>query len=436
MAVFGMSPGKAAAYGQGAVAGDEDPDPSAGFSSGEAPEGKPEQSIVQKTVNVVKGLFGTAGQKSKQQYGIKGSGTPSSQNFFQKNENIQALLDKGYTISKSGNTLYSPYDKNNIAFSARDRAENMGVVPDEIAFRTSVAGIDPVTGMMFSGGTKGGLLDKATSTMITPSRAKQNISRTAKYKAQSDAALGGLLTPEQREANKKSSFLGFDLDGDGNPFTSTRSDGVVFGMSNKAIYDPNIQSSAYRGIPESYETGSVTQNPTTGALGTYGGQEESDDRMLFNEAMSYVMPGAGIVRGVNFLKDYLNPEPEVNQTRTGMSDDQFNNFLGSLGSLTSSGSSVVPSARLYGSDFLSLSEAEKNKFMSRTNPYKNKVTTIPLDNLVTSSNFENFTGEDLYGNPMYSDNPIVGYKNDGTTAVYANDTDASQYQNPYGGGMQ
>ena len=34
---LGMSPGKASAYGQGAVAGGVDPDPSAGMSPGEGP---------------------------------------------------------------------------------------------------------------------------------------------------------------------------------------------------------------------------------------------------------------------------------------------------------------------------------------------------------------------------------------------------------------
>ena len=253
-----MSPGKAQAYGQGAVAGDVDPDPSVGFGPAEAPEGKPEQNIVQKTVNVVKGLFSDAGQKSKQKYGIKGTGIPSSQNFFQKNKNIQALLDKDYTISKSGNTLYAPYNENLI--SARDLAENQfSGIPNEIAFRSTAASINPETGMMFSGGVKGGALDRLTSSMMTPQRFQQNQDRTDKYAAQSRNALRSQkgkvgLTAEQREINRQESLFNLDLDGDGNIFTSTDDDGVVYGMSNKAIYDPSLPE-AYRGIPSRYATG-------------------------------------------------------------------------------------------------------------------------------------------------------------------------------------
>ena len=412
---LGMSPGKAQAYGQGAVAGDVDPDPSVGFGPAEAPEGKPEQNIVQKTVNVVKGLFSDAGQKSKQKYGIKGTGIPSSQNFFQKNKNMQALLEKGYTISDSGNALYAPYNENLI--SAREIAENEFTgIPNEVAFRSTAASIDPTTGMMFSGGVKGGALDRLTSSMITPSRAKQNISRTNKYKAQSDAALAGLLTPEQREANKKSSFFGFDLDGDGNPFTSTNDAGVVFGMSNKAIYDPNIQDSAYRGIPESYATGSVTQNPTTGALGTYTGQEESDDRMLFNEFMGMAMPLAGVAKLGNYANSKLFGKPEVKQ---GMTDSQFDSFINEKDlEYAKLKSSLTPKVRPYQFD---------SSNTNNQSPYSSGVTTINLENLEESdSNFINFTGNDIYGNPMYSNNPIVGYQADGTTPIYADDPNANQ----------
>ena len=322
---------------------------------------------------------------------------PSSQNFLQKNANIQALLDKDYTISKSGNTLYAPYNPNLV--SAREKAENRDTgISDAMAFRGAVAGINPETGMMWSGGTKGGALDQLTNTMMTPQRFQQNIDRTDKYAAQSRNALRSQkgkvgLTAEQREINRQESLFNLDLDGDGNIFSSTDDDGVVYGMSNKAIYDPSLPE-AYRGIPSRYATGLPTTNAATGALGNvYGGQKTSEDRMLANEIMSYVMPGAGIVRGVNYLKDRFGSkaEPET---------------------IDSSGAfrSVVPSARPYGSDFVNLPESEKNKFMSGTNPYAEKVTTIPLGKY----------------------NPLVGYRPDGSP-VYAQDPDASQYQ---GVGMQ
>jgi len=428
---LGMSPGKAAAYGQGAVAGDVDPDPSVGFSPGEGPEQEPakNKNIVEKAVSFVSGLFSTAGQKAKQQYSIKGTGVPTSQNFLQKNTGIQALLDKGYTVSKSGNTLYSPYNENLV--SAREKAENefTGIDP-EVAFRGAVAGINPDTGTVWSGGTSGGALDQLTNTMITPSRAKQNIARTNKYKAQSDAALGGLLTPEQREKNKKSSFFGFDLDGDGNPFTSTNKDGVVFGMSNAAIYDPSIQSSAYRGIPSSYAKGSPTINPTTGALGNvYGGQQTSQDRMLFNEAMEVAMPGSFIVKGVNYLKDKLSPKQQAQEAKTDNSS--LSNL--SIDELVEKAKSQIAP---YGefeikepvTSFNNMTPIERQNFLNQPKP-EFPITTTNLDNLETESNFENFIYNDPYGNAMYSNNPIVGYQMDGRTPIYANDPDSSQY--PY-----
>ena len=343
--------------------------------------------------DVVKSLVsGTNQNTQKTQRAV-----PPSQNFLQKNANIQALLDKDYTISKSGNALYAPYNPNLV--SARDRAENLPTgIPEEIAFRSTAASINPETGMMFSGGVKGGALDRLTSSMMTPQRAEQNRSRTDKYAAQSRNALRSQkgkvgLTAEQREINRQESLFNLDLDGDGNIFTSTDDDGVVYGMSNKAIYDPSLPE-AYRGIPSRYATGLPTTNAATGALGNvYGGQKTSDDRMLANEIMSYVMPGAGIVRGVNYLKDRFGSraEPET---------------IDSSGAF----SSIVPSVRPYGSDFLSLPESEKNKFMSGTNPYAEKVTTIPIDEY----------------------NPLVGYRPDGSP-VYAQDPDATQYQ---GVGMQ
>jgi len=389
---LGMSPGQAQAMGGGYQGGDTVGDPG-GFaeSLGEAPENG--GGFFSKIGNVVKSLVsGTNQNTQKTQRTI-----PPSQNFLQKNANIQALLDKDYTISKSGNTLYAPYNENLI--SARDLAENQfSGIPNEIAFRSTAASINPETGMMFSGGVKGGALDRLTSSMMTPQRFQQNQDRTDKYAAQSRNALRSQkgkvgLTAEQREINRQESLFNLDLDGDGNIFTSTDDDGVVYGMSNKAIYDPSLPE-AYRGIPSRYATGLPTTNAATGALGNvYGGQKTSDDRMLANEIMSYVMPGAGIVRGVNYLKDRFGSkaEPET---------------IDSSGAF----SSIVPSVRPYGSDFLSLPESEKNKFMSGTNPYAEKVKAIPMGEY----------------------NPLVGYRPDGSP-VYAQDPDATQYQ---GVGMQ
>jgi len=251
------------------------------------------------------------------------SGTPpkdqktvsSSQNFLQKNKNMQALLDKGYTVSKSGNTVYGKYNPNLV--DAREKAENRNTgISDKMAFRGAVAGINPDTGTMWSGGTKGGALDQLTNTMMTPQRDRQNTSRTDRYKAQSDLALSGLLTAEQREINRQESLFNLDLDGDGNIFSSTGDDGTVYGMSNKAIYDPSITDPAYRGIPSRYAKGSQTTINNLPISGSYQGQKTSEDRMLANEVMSYVMPGAGIVRGVNYvgnaIKNRFAPKTEIN----------------------------------------------------------------------------------------------------------------------------
>jgi len=263
------------------------------------------------------------------------SGTPpkdqktvsSSQNFLQKNKNMQALLDKGYTVSKSGNTVYGKYNPNLV--DAREKAENRNTgISDKMAFRGAVAGIDPDTGTMWSGGTKGGALDQLTNTMMTPQRDRQNTSRTDKYAAQSRNALRSQkgkvgLTAEQREINRKESLFNLDLDGDGNIFSSTDDDGVVYGMSNKAIYDPSLPE-AYRGIPSRYATGLPTTNAATGALGNvYGGQKTSEDRMLANEIMSYVMPGAGIVKGVNWAKGKLAPKTELVSGPDNLTDAQI-----------------------------------------------------------------------------------------------------------------
>ena len=226
---------------------------------------------------------------------------PSSQNFNQLTSSQKAnLAQKGYTISKSGNTVYSRTTP-----SAREKAENQfaGIDPD-VAFRGAVAGINPETGTMWSGATKGGALDQFTNSMMTPQRAEQNASRARAYAAQS-ARMKSLGSGKR---TGKKGVLGFlDLDKDGNIFTSTKADGTVYGMSNKAIYDPNIQNPAYRGIPATYAA------KTGGAFP----QKTSEDRMLANEIMSYVMPGAGIARLGNWAKGKLAPKTEaVNQTNS------------------------------------------------------------------------------------------------------------------------
>ena len=289
---LGMSPGKAAAYGQGAVAGDVDPDPSVGVGPGEGPSN--DNNVFGKIGNFVKGLV--SGTTPANQRTV-----PSSQNFNQLTSSQKAnLAQKGYTISKSGNTVYSRTTP-----SAREFAENQfaGIDPD-VAFRGAVAGINPDTGTMWSGATKGGALDQFTNSMMTPQRAEQNASRARAYAAQS-ARMKSLGSGKR---TGKKGVLGFlDLDKDGNIFTSTDPYGTVYGMSNKAIYDPNIQNPAYRGIPATYAA------KTGGAFP----QKTSEDRMLANQVMSYITPGAGIVRGVNYLKGKLAPKTEaVNQTNS------------------------------------------------------------------------------------------------------------------------
>jgi len=338
------------------------------------------------------------------------SGTPpkdqktvsSSQNFKQGN------LPTGYTVSKSGNTVYGKYNPN--LASARELAENRDTgISDEMAFRGAVAGINPNTGTMWSGASKDGTLDRFTNTMMTPQRAAQNTSRTDRYKAQSDLALSGLLTPEQREINRQESLFNLDLDGDGSIWSSTHDDGTVYGMSNKAIYDPSITDPAYRGIPSRYATGSQTTINNLPISGSYQGQKTSDDRMLANEIASWVMPGAGIVRGVNWAKGKL--APKVAETQ----DIRANTGIMTSDEITALANSAINKA--------------EPAFNYNTKP----VTTIKLDDLETSSNFENFTGQDPYGNNMYSNNPIVGYQMDGRTPIYADDPNANQvpYMNVY-----
>jgi len=402
---LGMSPGKAAAYGQGAVAGGVDPDPSAGMSPGEGPSngGKMLSKIGEWAKSIA------SGTPPKDQKTVS-----SSQNFNQLTPSQKAnLVQKGYTISKSGNTVYSKTTP-----SAREFAENAftGIDPN-VAFRGAVAGINPDTGTMWSGGTKGGALDQLTNTMMTPQRDRQNTSRTDRYKAQSDLALSGLLTAEQREINRQESLFNLDLDGDGNIFSSTGDDGTVYGMSNKAIYDPSITDPAYRGIPSRYAKGSQTTINNLPISGSYQGQKTSEDRMLANEIMSYVMPGAGIVRGVNWAKGKLAPKTD----NSSLSDLSITELI------EKAKSQIAP----YG-DFeinnSTVSEAEPT-FNYNTKP----VTTIKPDDLATSSNFANFIDKDPYGNPIYSNNPIVGYQADGRTPIYADDPNANQvpYMNVY-----
>jgi len=333
-----------------------------GVSPGEGPSNG--GNVFSKIGNFVKGIVSGTPQKNQRT-------VPSSQNF------LQGSLPKGYTISKSGNTVYGKYNPNLV--SAREKAENRNTgISDEMAFRGAVAGINPETGMMWSGGTKGGALDQFTNSMMTPQRAEQNASRARAYAAQS-ARMKSLGSGKR--TGKKGVFGFLDLDKDGGIFTSTDPYGTVYGMSNKAIYDPSLPT-GYKGIPGTYAAKSGEP------------QKTSEDRMLANEIMSYVMPGAGIVKGVNWAKGKLAPKTET-ETETvankGMTDNQFTNFIGGL--------------NFNQPDFVNLPQAEKNKFMSSTSPYTEKVTAIPVGEY----------------------NPLVGYKQDGSP-VYAQDPDAAQYR--------
>ena len=305
---------------------------------------------------------------------------PSTQDFNQlksgyvNNLGFIDALNKDYTISKSGNALYR--DTSDM-LSARDKAEGL-------SGRATVASIDPTTGTMFSG-VSDPSLSGALSGMITPQRARQNLSRAKAYADRSRKMRGQLRGSGVVPRTGNQGVFGFlDLDKDGGIFTSTDPYGTVYGMSNEAIYDPSLPE-AYRGIPSVYAAKT-------------GGQVKTDPNpTLVEQIGSYVMPGAGIVRGANYLGNAIKDrfgskaEPET---------------IDSSGAF----SSVVPSARPYGSDFLSLPQSEKNKFMSSTNPYAEKVTAIPLGEY----------------------NPLVGYRPDGSP-VYAQDPDATQYQ---GVGMQ
>ena len=301
---LGMSPGQAQAMGGGYQGGDTKGDPG-GFaeSLGEAPgDGGNLFSTVKSFVDKV---FSENTQKTQRT-------VLPSQNFFQKNKNMQALLDKGYTISDSGNALYAPYNPNLV--SAREKAENefTGIAP-EVAFRSTAASINPETGMMFSGGVKGGALDRLTSSMMTPQRAEQNRSRTAKYGDRSRKMRGQLRGSGVVPRTGNQGVFGFlDLDKDGGIFTSTDPYGTVYGMSNEAIYDPSLPE-AYRGIPSVYaaKTGEKVKtdpNPT-----------------LVEQIGSYVMPGAGLAK----LGQYFFPGTTQENTQSKMvsNNNQINKDL-------------------------------------------------------------------------------------------------------------
>ena len=261
-----------------------------GVSPGEGPSNG--GGLFSKIGNVVKGMV--LGKGKTYNMAMDPNKVSYTQNF------LQGSLPKGYTVSESGNTVYGKYNPNLV--SARDKAENRNTgIPDEVAFRGAVAGINPETGTMFSGATKGGALDQFTNSMMTPQRAEQNASRARAYAAQS-ARMKSLGSGKR---TGKKGVLGFlDLDKDGNIFTSTDPYGTVYGMSNKAIYDPSLPT-GYKGIPGTYAAKSGQD------------QKTSEDRMLANQVMSYVMPGAGIARLGNYVRGKLAPKIEaVNQTNS------------------------------------------------------------------------------------------------------------------------
>ena len=353
-----------------------------GVSPGEGPSNG--GGLFSKLGNVVKGMV--LGKGKTYNMAMDPNKVSYTQNF------LQGSLPKGYTVSESGNTVYSKTTP-----SAREFAENQfsGIDPD-VAFRGAVAGINPETGTMFSGATKGSALDQFTNSMMTPQRADQNASRAKAYASQS-ARMKSLGSGKR---TGKKGALGFlDLDKDGNIFTSTDPYGTVYGMSNKAIYDPSIQNPAYRGIPATYAA------KTGGAFP----QKTSEDRMLANEIMSYAMPLSGIARLGNWAKGKLSPEVAETQ------DIRANTGVMTNDEITALANSAINKA--------------EPTFNYNTKP----VTTIKLDDLETESNFENFTGQDPYGNNMYSNNPIVGYQADGRTPIYADDPNANQvpYMNVY-----
>ena len=233
---------------------------------------------------------------------------PSTQDFNQlrsgyvNNLGFIDALNKDYTISKSGNALYR--DTSDM-LSARDKAEGL-------SGRATVASINPTTGRMFSG-VSDPSLSGALSGMMTPQRAEQNRSRTAKYADRSRKMRGQLRGSGVVPRTGNQGVFGFlDLDKDGGIFTSTDPYGTVYGMSNEAIYDPSLPE-AYRGIPSVYaaKTGEQVKtdpNPT-----------------LVEQIGSYVMPGAGLAK----LGQYFFPGTTQEKTQSKMvnNNNQINKDL-------------------------------------------------------------------------------------------------------------
>ena len=319
-----------AGYGKGGYDGSGTQggmDSGIGVGPGEGPSN--DNNVFSKIGNFVKGLVsGTTPEDQKT--------VSDTQNFNQLTSSQKAnLAQKGYTISKSGNTVYSRTTP-----SAREKAENQfaGIDPN-VAFRGAVAGINPETGMMWSGGTKDGALDQFTNSMMTPQRAEQNRSRTAKYADRSNKMRGQLRGSGVVPRTGKEGAFGFlDLDKDGGIFTSTDPYGTVYGMSNKAIYDPSLPE-AYRGIPGTYAAKSGEP------------QKTSDDRMLANQIMSYITPGAGIARLGNYVNNRLFGETETdNQVAPKINND--NNLVSGPDNLTDAQILSEPSNQYMVQDYL------------------------------------------------------------------------------------
>ena len=322
---------------------------------------------------------------------------PSTQDFNQlksgyvNNLGFIDALNKDYTISKSGNALYR--DTSDM-LSARDKAEGL-------SGRATVASIDPTTGTMFSG-VSDPSLSGALSGMITPQRARQNLSRAKAYADRSNKMRGQLRGSGVVPRTGNQGVFGFlDLDKDGGIFTSTDPYGTVYGMSNEAIYDPSLPE-AYRGIPSVYAAKT-------------GGQVKTDPNpTLVEQIGSYVMPGAGFAK----LGQYFFPDTTQEKSfkyNPKMTDSEFDSFINEK---ELEYAKITPKVRPYQFD---------SSNTNNQSPYSSGVTTIDLEDLEESdSNFINFTGNDIYGNPMYSNNPIVGYQADGTTPIYADDPNANQ----------
>jgi hypothetical protein len=296
-----------------------------GVSPGEGPSNG--GGLFSKIGNVVKSMV--LGKGKTYNMAMDPNKVSYTQNFLQGN------LPKDYTVSESGNTVYARTEP-----SAREKAENRNTgISDKMAFRGAVAGINPETGMMWSGGTKDGALDQFTNSMMTPQRAEQNRSRTAKYADRSNKMRGQLRGSGVVPRTGKEGAFGFlDLDKDGGIFTSTDPYGTVYGMSNKAIYDPSLPE-AYRGIPGTYAAKSGEP------------QKTSDDRMLANQIMSYITPGAGIARLGNYVNNRLFGETETaNQVAPKINNN--NNLVSGPDNLTDAQILPDPSNQYMVPDYL------------------------------------------------------------------------------------